>query len=385
MQGLGLAPFGRSITCMSPGVKSARSQAWLESLGDWTWPGQHGRVATADVLPPAWVPSVPPAREPAHAQPLPAGWQRARRALIACLLLALALVSGALVFHRQLGIGSSVRLASARIPAGKPTLLPTPTVKVLSHDHAGSSIALAEYQSVSLEHSGSYYLYLPPGYRASAGVRYPVMYFLHGKEQSATAFLEAGLQEDLDSLIAAHKIPPVIAVMVQGGKGSNNWRNLSHFYYQSYVLEVQEIVDRTLPTIADRDARAIMGDSMGAYGAMELTLDNIARFGVEESWEGFFNGLEYQLKLDRPQIKALGLHAFVYGATQDHIANPAEDYPFAAELRSAGADAHAAIFPGEHNMQTCGEYMSQMLLYAGRWLEKDETSGTASAPTRARA
>lgn len=382
MQGLGLRPNGRSITCMSPGVKSARSQAWLESLGEWTWPGQRV-AAAADVLPPAWVPSFPPAAARPEARPLPDGWQRARRLAIAVLLSGLALVCAALALHRQLGIGAARPAASVRHLPGSPSLLASPPLKVLSRDHAGSAIALAEYHSVSLEHNGSFYVYLPPGYRAGAGIRYPVMYFLHGKEQPAGAFLEAGLQEDLDALISSHRIPGVIAVLIQGGRGSNNWRNLSHFYYQSYVLEVQEIVDHMLPTIANRNARAIMGDSMGAYGAMELTLNNIDRFGVEESWEGFFNGLEYQLQLDRAQIKALGLHAFVYGATDDHIANPAEDYPFAAELRAAGADAKAAIFPGEHNMRTCGEHMLEMLLLAGRWLEKDQTTAPARSLGRA--
>lgn len=374
MQGLGSRPSRRSITCMSPGLKSARGQAWLESLDDWTWPGQ--RVAAAEVLPPAWVPAFPPAPQRAQAQPLPDRWQRARFLLIAFLLSALVLVCAALVLHRQLGIGAA-RPDALRIPVTSRSLLPRPTVKILGIDHAGSAIDLDEYHSVSLEHSGSFYVYLPPGYKADAGIRYPVMYFLHGKEQSATAFLEAGLQEDLDGLIDSHRIPGVIAVLIQGGRGSNNWRNLSHFYYQSYVLEVQEIVDHTLPTIANRDARAIIGDSMGAYGAMELTLDNIGRFGVEESWEGFFNGLEYQLQLDRSQIKSLGLRSFVYGATQDHIANPAEDAPFAAELRAAGADAHSAIFPGEHNMHTCGEHMPEMLQLAGGWLEKDQTATSA--------
>ena len=94
-----------------------------------------------------------------------------------------------------------------------------------------------------------------------------------------------------------------------------------------------------LPTVPARGARAIAGDSMGGYGAMDVALANPYRFGVVESWIGFFNGLEDKLRADRPIISRLGLHAFVYGGEQDHIANPDEDPPFAAALRADGADA----------------------------------------------
>ncbi len=121
---------------------------------------------------------------------------------------------------------------------------------------------------------------------------------------------------------------------------------------KSYVLEVQELIDRMLPTVPTRDARAIAGDSMGGYGAMNAALANPYRFAVVESWLSFFNGLEGELHADRPIFKRLGLHAFIYGGEQDHIANPDEDLPFAAALRAAGAHAAGAVYPGEHSLET---------------------------------
>jgi len=94
---------------------------------------------------------------------------------------------------------------------------------------------------------------------------YPVLYLLHGNDQLAGAFLEIGLQSELDRLIARHAIPPMIAVMIQGGRGANNWRPFGGRNYESYVVEVQELIDRALPTVPDRGARAIAGDSMGGY------------------------------------------------------------------------------------------------------------------------
>jgi enterochelin esterase-like enzyme len=127
-----------------------------------------------------------------------------------------------------------------------------------------------------------------------------------------------------------------------------------------------------------------MGDSMGAYGAMNVALSNPYRFGVVESWLGFFNGLEGDLRADRPVIEKLGLHAFVYGGEQDHIANPDEDLPFASALRGAGADAHGAVYPGEHNLATVEAHLTSMLLFAGRSLRSAAPHGATGAPDEPR-
>jgi len=365
---------------MSPSARAPRGAEWLDGLGEWSWPGQH--LATAEVLPPAWVPVHPPVRSRPAPEPLPAPWLRARRITIALLLSALVVVGGALALRRPLGLAPPgthpVRAVADR---STPTLLAQAKFVEVNRDHAGSTIEKASYASVALHHKGSFFVYLPPGYGAS-GARYPVIYLLHGNSQSAGAFLEIGLQGELDALIANHTIRPMIAVMIQGGPGANNWRNLNGLNYESYVLEVQELIDRSLATIPARGARAIAGLSMGGYGAMELTLDNPYRFGVVESWLGFFDGLEGQLHLDRHAISTLGLHAFLYGGAQDRIANPAEDQPFAAELRAEGADATAAIYPGEHSLETVAAHLSQMLTFAGDSLSAPQPDRTRAPASR---
>jgi enterochelin esterase-like enzyme len=388
VQGLGFRQTVRSIPWMSPGVKSARTHVWLDSLGEWSWPGQHhSGVAVVEVGPPAWVPAYPAARPRPDAPALPARWQRGRRLLIGALLSALAAVCAALALQGQLGIGhGSVTLPAAVRTTTARALQTLPVLERVGADHAGGTIARASYHSVALHHQGSFYVYEPPGLRAgdSAGLastqRYPVLYLLHGNSQSAKAFLQIGLQGELDTLIARHAIPPLIAVMIQGGPGANNWRNLGDLYYESYVLEVQELIDRMLPTVAARQGRAIAGLSMGGYGAMELTLNNPYRFGVVESWLGFFNGLEGQLRLDRPAISKLGLRAFLYGGREDTIADPSENAPFAAQLRAAGADATSAVYPGEHNLETIHDHLPSMLTFAGRALAKaGSDAGAANA------
>jgi enterochelin esterase-like enzyme len=362
---------------MSVAVRASRAQVWLDSLGDWSWPGQGG--AAAEVLPPPWVPTL--------AGPSAPSWQpprtRARRLVLGMLLGVLATLCLTLTQGGQLTLASltgehPATVAEQEAPAisSAPAVQSLPTLDPVTQDAAGSWIDQARYHSTALNGEGSFLTYLPPGYDSS-DAHYPVLYLLTGDDQSDSAFLQIGIQAQLDQLIARHAIAPVIAVMIQGGPGSNNWRNAGGLNYESYVLEVQELIDRMLPTVPARDARAVMGDSMGGYGSMNVALANPYRFGVVESWIGFFNGLQPDLNADAPIIKRLGLHAFVYGAEQDRIANPDEDLPFAAALRSAGADAAGAIYPGEHNLETVEAHLASMLLFAGRALQGPQAHGSS--------
>jgi enterochelin esterase-like enzyme len=377
---------------MPTATKTSRAQVWMDSPGEWSWPGRAAEAVEALPQLPSWVPALPPRLEPVAAGAAPApgasGAPRLgpRAVLIGVLLSALVAVCVLLAvasppsIDRLFGMHDSAAVAT-RIapPAAAHAPPPLPTLIANSHDAAGSSIDTASYNSPALGGTGAFRVYLPPGY-ATTSARYPVLYLLHGNDQPATAFLQLGLQGELDRLIAAHEAPPMIAVMIQGGRGANNWRNEGSHRYESYVLEVQQLVDRMLPTVPDRAARAIAGDSMGGFGAMNVALGNPRRFSVVESWLGFFNGLEDELHAARPVIAREGLHAYLYGGASDAIADPAENAPFAARLRAAGASAHSAVYVGGHTMETLAAHLRHMLLYVGRSLQEN-----ARAPTIARA
>jgi enterochelin esterase-like enzyme len=375
---------------MSVAMKSSRAQVWLENLDDWSWPGRG--AAAAEVLPPSWVPTFPPRSESVTAESgsgtVADPWQRQRAiapwlgtgALLSALLAVCCVLAldGPLRFERLIGLRAAnpAPVAALVTDTAPESSQPQLTLTPVSSDAAGSSIDAAGYSSVALHGRGSLIAYLPPGY-ASTTRRYPVLYLLHGNDQLATAFLQVGLQSVLDRLIARHVIPPLIAVMIQGGRGANNWREYEGRDYETYVLEAQELVDRTLPTVADRGARAIAGDSMGGYGAMNVALSHPDRFGTVESWLGFFNGLEPQLRADRPLLARMGLRAFIYGGSSDTIADPSENAPFAAQLRAAGAEARSAVYPGGHSLETIEAHLAGMLAFAGRSLSRSAQPGPA--------
>jgi enterochelin esterase-like enzyme len=379
---------------MPVATKTSRAQVWLDSLGDWSWPGVAAEAV--DALPPAWVPAFPPRLEPATGgAPSAAGRavrgrrgnRRSPRLVLATALLsllvalcALLLVEGPAKLERIVGLRSATAREAISSRASTAAPEPLPTLLAGEQDAAGSSIDTASYKSAALAGEGSFHVYLPPGF-ASTSAHYPVLYLLHGNDQPATAFLQLGLQEELDRLIARHEIPPLIAVMIQGGRGANNWRNQGSHHYESYVVEVQELIDRMLPTVAMRGARAIAGDSMGGYGAMNVALGHPQRFAVVESWLGFFNGLGPELRAAGGVIAREGLHAYLYGGESDPIADSSENAPFAAQLRAAGASAHSAVYPGGHTMETLQANLTHMLLYVGRSFN----ASTVQAPVAGRA
>jgi S-formylglutathione hydrolase FrmB len=213
------------------------------------------------------------------------------------------------------------------------------------------------------------------------GHRYPVIYMLHGQNGHATSILEVGTEPTLDRLIAKGQVPPTIAVMLQDRPSMNNWVNIGRRESAAYVIEVQELVDRMLPTIDERSGRAIVGSSMGGHGAMLAALSHPERYAVAESWLSYFNNLGGTLSSAKPVIQRYGFAAFLYGATGDTAAEPAEDPAFAASLRAAGAKAESAIFAGNHSLTTVSEHLESMLLFASHALELSQQRVAAEVRT----
>ena len=375
-------------------MKVTRTQPWLESLGDWAWPG---RAAAAEglQLPPSWVSAFPPRLEPAGASlpsssrvPAQGGSVQRRRLLLATLLSALAAVCCALAAQVAGGLGGIVSVGLAGRPAATAVASiavepPLPTLIPVSRDSSGSSIDRASFTSAALGGAGSLFVYLPPGY-ASTTRRYPVIYLLHGRQGHAQAFLEIGIQQALDRLIARRAVPPMIAVMMQDRITLDNWKDVGRRHSARYVVEVQQLIDRMLPTVATRAGRAIAGSSMGGFGAMHVALANPYTFSVVESWLGFFNNLDGELHADAPILARFGLHAFLYGAAADPVVEPAQDPAFAAKLRAAGAQAEGAIYPGGHSLGKTRAHLEAMMLFAGRSLVAAQRRAAAEASSRPR-
>jgi len=378
-------------------------ETWLDGLGEWAWPGSP--APAAELVPAAWVPAVPlripaaalplplPSRAPARRRPLPRPLRLARLAVLLAAGTATFLLSGN-VLHRggaaALPGATAAPVTIARPPLANPfgaavhttaparalprsgpafdVLAPPPVPVVIATEADGGTVAKISFHSRALGWKDTYLVYLPPGYRRHPHRRYPALYLLHGDTQQAASFVRLGLTHTLDRLIRTHAIAPMIAVMLQANGLPDNWRNGSGPQYKTYVGEVRRVTDRALRTIPARASRGIAGYSMGGFGAMNVALAHVRDYSVVESWEGFFNNLGHELASARPLLAWMPLSAFIWGGRQDTIAASAENAPWAAALRAAGAKARSAVWPGGHNFATLERHLTQMLTYAGRRL-----------------
>jgi enterochelin esterase-like enzyme len=129
--------------------------------------------------------------------------------------------------------------------------------------------------------SFAYRVYLPPDYLTSPDRRYPVLYMLHGAGGNYTEWSDSFLPEQVDRMIVADEIQPLIVVMPDDGESTYyaNWDNGPR--WGDYVTDdVVSTIDQRYRTLASPEERAIGGLSMGGLGALNLSFQHPDVFGV---------------------------------------------------------------------------------------------------------
>ncbi len=128
---------------------------------------------------------------------------------------------------------------------------------------------------------------LPNNYFQAPTARYPVLYLLHGGAggNSAQWTTGGGAVEPITDG------KPIITVMPDGGKVGwfTNWVDQSkgaQRWADFYLTQVIPFIDGNLRTIATKQGRAIVGLSMGGYGAVRLAQDRPDLFGSVGSFSG---------------------------------------------------------------------------------------------------
>jgi enterochelin esterase family protein len=129
----------------------------------------------------------------------------------------------------------------------------------------------------------AYYVYTPPGYDPSRSTRYPVLYLLHGNNDTASGWTDVGKANFiLDNLLAEKKAAPMIIVMPWGhavpfdGPQSNNTAT-----FERYVIEeVIPQVEKKYRVARGRENRAIVGLSMGGGHALQIGLSHLDLFST---------------------------------------------------------------------------------------------------------
>jgi hypothetical protein len=131
---------------------------------------------------------------------------------------------------------------------------------------AGGRSVPVRFPSEMVDRTASSFVILPDGYETS-GIRYPVIYGLHGFGQSAQR-VRFDLQE-WDRLIESGQMLPVIGVQVD--KSGFTDGPLAP-YDVHLAREVVPYIDQNYRTIPHREARAITGYSMGGEDSWRAAL-----------------------------------------------------------------------------------------------------------------
>ena len=152
-----------------------------------------------------------------------------------------------------------------------------------------ASVQTVHFQSQLINATLPYNVILPPGYRATATTRYPVLYLLHGHGGHYTDWLTRTNIADYASRYR------MIVVMPEG---NNSWyvdgASGSSDKYETYILqELMPDVDKRYRTIQSRYGRAIAGLSMGGYGAIKYGLKYPSVFAFAGSMSGAFGVTRY--------------------------------------------------------------------------------------------
>lgn len=128
-------------------------------------------------------------------------------------------------------------------------------------------------QSQVLHKTINYVVFLPKDYDSS-NLNYPVVYLLHGMGDNELAWYEGGNITYYVDANAPETIP-MIYVMPHGF--NTYWVNKFNgdfSYMDMFVKELVPTIDEQFRTIKDPQHRAVMGYSMGGYGALILPAKN---------------------------------------------------------------------------------------------------------------
>ena len=134
--------------------------------------------------------------------------------------------------------------------------------------------------SAHLDREFKWRVYLPPG-GLEPGRGYPLLVLLHGLGGSGFSWLRyAGITARLDRQIERGTMPPCIALIVDAGNGYfTNWTDGKHPYEDLVTRGFLSAVRGRYPVLQHPGAVAIVGVSMGGYGAVSMGLRHPELFG----------------------------------------------------------------------------------------------------------
>ena len=159
-------------------------------------------------------------------------------------------------------------------PAAIKTLIPTatPTPDCLVY---GGDLQFGTFYSELLGADFNFQIYLPPCYQTHSDQRFPVVYLLHGLSSTNEQWLNLGLIETMDKLIANRDIAPFIIVLPQETVFAPPQTSQ---FGNAIVSDLIPWIDSHYRTMPEKTFRGIGGLSRGAAWAVHIGFTNYELF-----------------------------------------------------------------------------------------------------------
>jgi enterochelin esterase family protein len=207
-------------------------------------------------------------------------------------------------------------------------------------------------------------VYTPPSYDANGSATYPVLYLLHGNNDTAAGWTEVGRANYiLDNLIAQKKAVPMIIAMPWGHAvpyGEPQAGNTALF--EKHLLEdLMPAIERTYRTSPGRENRALVGLSMGGGQALAIGPAHLDLFSAVGAYSAAVPAdfeTRYKALLDDPEDTNAKLKVFWIGCGKSDPAFPRSE-KLAALLEAHNVKHTFMPSEGYHNYANWRLYLGE--------------------------
>lgn len=162
-----------------------------------------------------------------------------------------------------------------------------------ARDVPHGSVEVNWFKSEVTRDTRSFLVYTPPNYDSRGSRRYPVLYLLHGNNDTASGWTDVGRANFIfDNLIHLKKSVPMIVVMPWGhavpydGPQTNN----TALFEKQLLSEILPGVESKYRVSTRREHRAIVGLSMGGGHAIQIGLGHLELFSAVAAFSSAIPG-----------------------------------------------------------------------------------------------
>lgn len=160
-------------------------------------------------------------------------------------------------------------------------------ITVVSESQADPRLLELQVTSAAVAGALNVWVLLPTSF--DPATRYPVLYLLHGTSGTASDWVKAGNAEQASAGQPLIIVMPDVSLNDSGGSWCTNWVDQSSGAANWETFHIDELIpwiDANLPTIADRQGRAIAGLSMGGFCSMSYAARHPDLFETAAAYSG---------------------------------------------------------------------------------------------------